>query len=360
MKTTLHAMSGLVLVAAGLVVGARAADLDFGDPVNVPGAARWLARISVARSEPGRAAGVSESAAGLRRGAVLVVDRRSARQGAAAVADRAAAREGHHRRAGQLRPRGLAGLADLCRPNRRSSPSAWWDVWKFVADECRKRGMGIGLSSYTLDWPNGKSLISRTIYSSPKSRDARSRSDASSVWRPARPLACELPADTVAVRAYPVGGGRHRRRQRGPDGVESRDQRLDWTPAQGDWEVWVFTAARKPGTLNSIHPLAGRRVVRELLPAVPGPRPGQSAAGLNYFFNDELHFGVGDRIWTDDFAAEFQRRKGYDLFEVLPAHVPGRRSQDAPRTGWTSWTSRCSWRRSATSSRSTSGTGPRA
>ncbi len=34
MKTTLHAMSGLVLVAAGLFAGAHAADLDFSDPAN--------------------------------------------------------------------------------------------------------------------------------------------------------------------------------------------------------------------------------------------------------------------------------------------------------------------------------------
>ena len=32
---------------------------------------------------------------------------------------------------------------------------AWWRIWGRVADECRKRGMGIGLSTYTLDWPRG-------------------------------------------------------------------------------------------------------------------------------------------------------------------------------------------------------------
>ena len=42
---------------------------------------------------------------------------------------------------------------------------AWWEVWEFVAAECAKRDMGIGLSGYTIDWPNGKSLVSRTIYS---------------------------------------------------------------------------------------------------------------------------------------------------------------------------------------------------
>jgi len=32
-----------------------------------------------------------------------------------------------------------------------------------------------------------------------------------------------------------------------------------------------------------------------------------------------LHFGVGDRIWTDDLPEQFRRMKGYDLFEALPA-----------------------------------------
>ena len=40
---------------------------------------------------------------------------------------------------------------------------------------------------------------------------------------------------------------------------------------------------------------------------------------MNYFFHDELKFGVGDRLWTDDLVEQFRRRKGYDLFEALPA-----------------------------------------
>jgi len=47
--------------------------------------------------------------------------------------------------------------------------------------------------------------------------------------------------------------------------------------------------------------------------------PNKSAAGLNYFFHDELQFGVGDHIWVDDFAEVFRKSKGYDVFEVLPA-----------------------------------------
>jgi hypothetical protein len=36
---------------------------------------------------------------------------------------------------------------------------AWWDVWKYVAGECSKREMGIGLSGYTLDWPDAPRIF---------------------------------------------------------------------------------------------------------------------------------------------------------------------------------------------------------
>jgi len=199
----------------------------------------------------------------------------------------------------------------------------WWQMWKVVAGQCSQRGMGIGLSGYTLDWPNGKSLVSRTIYSDPEIQGRQLAVAHKLRVSAGQPVACDLPADTVAVRAYSVGATGI-----DPDNVDLagsiHNQCLDWTPAKdnrkgGDWEVWVFTAARKPGTLSPIHPLAGRRVVERFLQPFQDHAPGQSAAGLNYFFHDELKFGVGDRIWTDDLAREFMRRKGYDLFEALPA-----------------------------------------
>jgi len=195
---------------------------------------------------------------------------------------------------------------------------AWWAMWKSVAGECRKRGMGIGLSGYTLDWPNGKSLISRTIYADPEIQGRELAVGMKQHAEAGKPVAFPLPDDTVAVRAYPLG-----REGLGPGAIDLsgrvRDGRLHWTPPQGDWEVWVFTAARKPGTLNPIHPLAGRRVVEQFFQRFQDHAPGKSAAGLNYFFHDELKFGVGDRVWTDDLPAVFRQRKGYDLFEALPA-----------------------------------------
>lgn len=42
----------------------------------------------------------------------------------------------------------------------------WWKIYSDIAAECKKLGMGIGLSTYTLDWPEGAdNLFHRLIYS---------------------------------------------------------------------------------------------------------------------------------------------------------------------------------------------------
>ncbi|HPM79090.1 MAG TPA: glycosyl hydrolase [Candidatus Anammoximicrobium sp.] len=317
MKITLHAMSGLILVAAGLSAVARAADLDFCDPAHAPappeGAPGFPSRDPNLDALPGfqnPPPGYGQVPFWWWTGDPLDKQRLLWQ-------------------IEQLHEKGIAGmqvnyahedtpgwLTYAAEPEIFSD--AWWDVWKFVAEACGRRGMGIGLSGYTLDWPNGKSLISRTIYGEAEIQGRELAIGHKQRVAAGKKLACELPADTVAVRAYPAGASGI-----GPGNVDLKDrvqdQHLDWTPEQGDWEVWFFTAARKPGTLNPIHPLAGRRVVEKFFQPFQDHAAGQSAAGLNYFFHDELHFGVGDRIWADDLAQEFRRRKGYDLFEALPA-----------------------------------------
>ena len=195
----------------------------------------------------------------------------------------------------------------------------WWKTWEFVALQCGKRHMGIGLSGYTLDWPNGQSLLSRTIYSDPQ---IQGRELAVPIKAPAEKGAAvtlDLPPDTVAVRAYPIVEGSVTT----PANVDLtgtiRQNRLNWTPTAGPYQVWVYTAPRKPGTLNPIHPLAGQRVIEKFFQPFEDHAPGKSSIGLNYFFQDELQFGVGDRIWANDLPAVFHQRKGYDLFEALPA-----------------------------------------
>ena len=47
--------------------------------------------------------------------------------------------------------------------------------------------------------------------------------------------------------------------------------------------------------------------------------PGEGGQGLNFFFSDELEFRVSGNLWTQRFAEEFRKRKGYDIVPELPA-----------------------------------------
>jgi hypothetical protein len=195
---------------------------------------------------------------------------------------------------------------------------AWWRVWGRVADECRQRGMGIGLSTYTLDWPNGDNLFRKLFYSKPELNAFRLNPPSRQRLKTGQSADVAVPDDVIGARAYPVVSGRP---QRG--GVDLtplvREGRLRWIAPEGEWEVCVFRADRQPNTINPLLAGVGEVVIRDFYQRFQDATPTRSAQGLNYFFNDELHVGAGTHVWNADFAAEFKRRKGYDLFEVLPA-----------------------------------------
>ena len=46
---------------------------------------------------------------------------------------------------------------------------------------------------------------------------------------------------------------------------------------------------------------------------------GHNSGELDFFFSDELNFRVGGNLWNSTFAAEFKKRKGYDVVPYLDA-----------------------------------------
>lgn len=225
---------------------------------------------------------------------------------------------------------------------------AWWTVYQKVAQACAERGMGIGLSTYTLDWPRGATnLFYHLFYSKPELNAIQL--EKAGPWRVkgGERLARTVAPDTFAVRAYRVKDGDAQETARGdarpPAGAEGpggempssrhlpdtrgsldlgpslKGGALAWQAPEGEWEVWAFRAARQPGSLNPLMPGAGDTVIRGFFQPFEDRAPNRSSKGLNYFFNDELHVGVEKFAWNSDFAKEFLARKGYDLMQVLPA-----------------------------------------
>ena len=195
----------------------------------------------------------------------------------------------------------------------------WWKVYSKVSDACAKMDMGIGMSTYTIDWPNGAhNLFYELFYRKPELNAIQLETGRRQRVNGGAVLKLDIAPGQFAVRAYPVKEGKP---QRG--GVDltpfAKDGKLDWNVPDGEWEIWTFHTTRKAGSFNPLMAGSGATVIKGFFQPFQDHNRGNSAKGLNYFFNDELQIGVGKFAWNPDFAAEFRARKGYDLMEVLPA-----------------------------------------
>jgi hypothetical protein len=166
--------------------------------------------------------------------------------------------------------------------------------------------MGIGLSTYTLDWPGTDNLFRQLFYSKPELNALKLIPLPRQRLKSGESAALSTPTDLVSARAHRV-----QHDQPTEEGVDLsshiRDGQLTWTAPDGEWELWLIRAERQPNTLNPLLPGIGETVIRDFYQPFQDATPTRSHEGLNYFFNDELHVGAGLHVWNTDLAAEFQR-----------------------------------------------------
>jgi hypothetical protein len=193
----------------------------------------------------------------------------------------------------------------------------WWEMWKFAADEASKRSMGIGISGYTIDWPKSDNLFNKIIYSIKEIQGQELIVDSIIRMQKGGMIKLDLPENLLMAWTYDVN-------EKGliPGGKSLmqavKNKNISWGPAENDCEIWIYTTKRQPGTINPMHPLSGQTVIEKFFQPFED-NAGGDPSGLNYFFQDELKFGVGDLIWTPDLNDEFKKQKGYDIFTILPA-----------------------------------------
>lgn len=150
------------------------------------------------------------------------------------------------------------GLTYPSEPALYSNP--WWDLVAWFKDEAKKQGAAISLSDYTLGFGQGYK-IDKILREHPEVRGMELRMDKDSKVTP---------------------------------------ETLEWS-------------------LNPMHPMSGKWYADGFFGEFEKKFPGEAGTGLNFFFSDELAFGVSGKLWTKDFAKEFQQRKGYDITPELSA-----------------------------------------
>lgn len=214
----------------------------------------------------------------------------------------------------------------------------WWDFWAFAAAECGKYGMGLGLSTYTLDWTKSKNLFNRIVYDDPEfhAKTLHLREVADGNLFPSE--------NSLGFWAYPFRGenlcgqgarllsGDCESNENGENDENSENRKhatlekarkLLVEAGNKDFDsvrIWEVVWKAHPGTLNPIHPQSGARVIEKFFQPFEAHNPTKDAKGLNWFFNDELRLGVpGAHWWTEDLPEQFARFKGYGFFDKLPA-----------------------------------------
>ena len=157
---------------------------------------------------------------------------------------------------------------------------AWWKLTTWFQQEAQKQGAAISLSDYTLGFGQGWIM------------DAIARE---------RPDMC---GSTLKMVEGQVPGA----------------LLTTHVPADGAPDRTISIVAQpKLQSLNPMHPESGAIYARKFFGQFEDRFPGQGGKGLNFFFSDELEFGISGHLWDDRFAAEFKRRKGYDIIPELAA-----------------------------------------
>ena len=130
----------------------------------------------------------------------------------------------------------------------------WWELVGWFMDECKKRGIAVALSDYTISSP-GQGWYMDSI-------------------------------------------------------LEKHPEAVGKKLVYEDGEVKIKAI---PGSVDPMNPHLGEYVIEEFYGKFEEHFPGEGGKGLDFFFSDELVFNIRGNLWNDSFAQEFERRKGYSI-----------------------------------------------
>lgn len=198
----------------------------------------------------------------------------------------------------------------------------WWDLFGWFLEECKRRGMTVSLSDYTLCAPGQGWWSDEILREEPTlcgshltMREQTAQSGDFVTW-PLTPEILSLTAFRLLENRVLDSDGLNL-----SDFVE--DFVLRWqVPSSTKNESWKIVAVLREKVIPSLDPMnsrVGALYVEKFFGRFEARFPQECGCGLNFFFSDELELGVAGNLWTDDFSEQFKRRKGYAIESQLPA-----------------------------------------
>lgn len=183
----------------------------------------------------------------------------------------------------------------------------WWKTWNWFSGKCADVGLGLGLDDYVVGWANNGYYVDELCNDDKFSNYQGRLKFNKYIVKPDTILQIELKKQPLSVMLY-------------PEGINLMDKiknnRLVWrTTSDKEQKLYViYTDAS-----YELHPEYGKRLVEVYFKRFEDKLDERGRKGLNYFFQDELHYNLNIHSWAEDMTEEFLRRKGYDIQPYLPA-----------------------------------------
>ena len=153
----------------------------------------------------------------------------------------------------------------------------WWKIWNEFSANCAKKGIGLGLDDYVIAWPKNGEFID-DILNLPSFQSYQGR--------------------LVTVK---VG-----KKDPKPEHV------ITILSSDRDSTEYICT---EPSPW--LHPDFGKEIIARYFQPFVDHMDEEALKGMNYFFQDELQYGLELRSWSEDMRQQFKQRKGYDIVPFL-------------------------------------------
>lgn len=185
----------------------------------------------------------------------------------------------------------------------------WWKTWNWFSGECADAGIGLGLDDYVVGWAKNGYYVDELLRDKAFANYQGRLTFKKHPVQPGAKLELSFAKPPLSVIAYPGG----------MDLTKAiSNNRLTWhSTATEPLQVYVVSTE----AAYELHPDYGQRLLDVYFNRFEQHLDARGRKGMNYFFQDELHYPLTMRSWSEDFPAEFKKRKGYDILPYLPALI---------------------------------------
>lgn len=191
----------------------------------------------------------------------------------------------------------------------------WWDLFAWFLQEAKKRNMSVSLSDYTLGIAGQGWFVDEMLKENPGLHGSLLLSRIYNI-RPGLDTLVEVPDNLLNAFVYRLEGGSIVAGS-GKNLLPAAGNTLQIKPTADNRQLVLVYSETVKTSFDPMNPLSGKKVIEKFFQPFEEHCPGEAGKGLNFFFSDELNFGISGLLWNNRFASEFKKRKGYDIVPEL-------------------------------------------